>query len=154
MDCERTMDEDSTASNITSNQTSRQGKHSVAASGLILSLSTVKQRMAKIDLEHKTFNLKQRNMDDSISSTIHSVSRLARDVLGVCTDMNALSDTIIAQIQQLVTMVKALSNQDLQRKQQCPPPQASPECLTLQDVQVRSKSPASSTARSTAHGKS
>jgi hypothetical protein len=114
----------------------------------------VKYRQAEIDLERETFNLKQRNMNDSICSVTQSVSRLATYVLGLRTDMNALNDRITAQIQQLVNMVKALSNQDLPRKQYRPPPRASPEGLTLQDVPVRSNSPAPSTARSNAHGKS
>jgi hypothetical protein len=150
-ECNLTMDEDSTSTNVTINQTSQQGGQSVAVSRLISIFSTFKHRLAEIDLERGTFNLKQRNMDDSISSVIQYVSRLATCVLGVRTDMNALSDRIIAQIQKLTTMVKALSNQDLPRKQQRPPPQASPEGLILQDIPVQSNSPASSTVRSKAH---
>jgi hypothetical protein len=154
MECDLAMDEDSTATNVTSNQTSRQGGQSVAASGLISSMSMVKQRLAEIDLERENFSLKQIDMDDSISSVTQSVSRLATDVLGVRTDMNALSDRITAQAQQIMTMVQALSNQDLPHKQQRLPPRSSPKGLTLQDVPVQSNSPASSTARSAAQGKS
>jgi hypothetical protein len=68
--------------------------------------------------------------------------------------MNALSDIITAQIQQRMTMDKTMSNQDLPCKQQCLPPRASPEGLTLKNVPVLSKSPSSLTVRSTAHGKS
>jgi hypothetical protein len=103
-------------------------------------------------------------MDNSISSITQSLSRLAIYVLWVRTDMNDTSDRITAQIQQiqqLTAMVKALSNQDLPRKQQHPPTYTSPAGLTLQNVQVpgstylnRSKSPTSSTARSTTQGKS
>jgi hypothetical protein len=154
MECDLTMDEDSTVANVTSNQTSRQGGQSVAEFVLISSLSTVKQRLAKIDLERENFNSKQRNMDGSISYVTQSVSILATYMLEVRTDMNVLIDRITTQIQQLMPMVKALSNKDLPRKQQRPPPRASPEGLTLQDVPVRSNSPASSTARSTAQVKS
>jgi hypothetical protein len=82
-------------------------------------------------------------MDDSSSSITASISNLVKGVLDVRTYMNALSDRLTAQIQQLMTMVKALSKQpDLQRKLQRRPPWTSPTGLNMQDVQVlTSKSP-------------
>jgi hypothetical protein len=140
-ECDLTMDEDSTTTTVISNQNSRQCGQSSEASGLISSLSTARQRLAETDLEREHFTSKQRSMGDSISSAIQSVSRLYTDVLGVRTDMNALSDRLTAQIQQLVTIVQAMSKPDLPRKQQQPHPRASPTGLTLQYVQVMTKTP-------------
>jgi uncharacterized coiled-coil DUF342 family protein len=99
---------------------------------MILSLSTVRQRLADIDRERDTFNSKQRSMDDCISSVTASVSKLAKDVLGARNATNALNDRLMAQIQQLMAMVQDLSKApDLQHKLQHQPPRTSPLGLTL-----------------------
>jgi hypothetical protein len=121
MECDRIMDEDGTTTKVTSDRTSWQGGQSVPAAGIISSLSTVRQRLDYMDQERDTFNSKQWTMDESSSSVAQSVSILAIHVLGVRTDMNAQSNKLIAQIQQLMTMFKSLSNQDLPRTQQRPP---------------------------------
>jgi hypothetical protein len=50
------MDEGITTTTITSTQTLQQGGQSVATSGLIPSMSTVRQRLAKINQERDFFN--------------------------------------------------------------------------------------------------